>query len=255
MVRKLFTLIELLVVVAIIAILAAMLLPVLSRARETARRAVCISNLKQVYLGMVNYSDDYGGYMPSTPNWTISGNSWAWAYAYRNNVMGPNSSESGWWILLYRTNFSYMDWELIHCPSMDSANYGKPTATSAVFLDYEYRYNSYDTCSRAGLGNPPDYPKNMFSRSAFSLKPLFTDAATRRICRDGSGRIYRKYQDDVGGDQWWSRKWAHYDGGNMTMHDGSTMWVRNGPWLPGNGSQGWPAEYSIRFDYYDTLVE
>ena len=53
-----FTLIELLVVVAIIAILAAMLLPVLSRARETARRAICVANLHQHYLALTMYADD-----------------------------------------------------------------------------------------------------------------------------------------------------------------------------------------------------
>src|SRR5437868_851442 len=54
-----FTLIELLVVIAIIAILAAILFPVFAQAREAARKTSCISNLKQLMLGWLMYSQDY----------------------------------------------------------------------------------------------------------------------------------------------------------------------------------------------------
>jgi prepilin-type N-terminal cleavage/methylation domain-containing protein/prepilin-type processing-associated H-X9-DG protein len=62
--NKAFTLIELLVVIAIIAILAAILFPVFARARENARRASCMSNLKQIGLGAVMYRQDYDGHFP-----------------------------------------------------------------------------------------------------------------------------------------------------------------------------------------------
>ncbi|MEN6544407.1 MAG: DUF1559 domain-containing protein [Armatimonadia bacterium] len=70
-----FTLIELLVVIAIIAILAAILFPVFAKAREKARQASCLSNLRQLCLGFITYTQDYDElsplclYGPSTSWW------------------------------------------------------------------------------------------------------------------------------------------------------------------------------------------
>ena len=62
-----FTLIELLVVIAILAILAALLLPALATAREKGRKAVCVSNLRQVGLAIRSYADDNEGRIPYGP--------------------------------------------------------------------------------------------------------------------------------------------------------------------------------------------
>ena len=77
--KKGFTLIELLVVIAIIGILAAMLFPVFARAREAARRAVCLNNIKQICLGALMYLNDYDEMFPPTATDDPTGVVTSWA--------------------------------------------------------------------------------------------------------------------------------------------------------------------------------
>ena len=84
-----FTLIELLVVIAIIAILAAILFPVFQRVRENARRTACLSNMKQLGLGVVQYTQDYDERMPSATDGN-SGNATLGGWMYYTGFSTPN---------------------------------------------------------------------------------------------------------------------------------------------------------------------
>ncbi len=90
-----FTLIELLVVIAIIAILAAILFPVFGRARENARRTSCQSNLKQIGLGVMQYTQDYDELLPLTYYQTNSTNTFIGWDTLSATYMGTKVQQGG----------------------------------------------------------------------------------------------------------------------------------------------------------------
>ncbi|BDI32716.1 hypothetical protein CCAX7_47670 [Capsulimonas corticalis] len=116
-----FTLIELLVVIAIIAILAAILFPVFAKAREKARQAACMSNLKQIGLGIMQYLQDNDEIYPVTNHWNASGDTTNWGqdiYPYVKST------------------------QVFHCPSDPSNNTLAKTIYATPAIPASYRYNN-----------------------------------------------------------------------------------------------------------------
>ena len=115
--RKAFTLIELLVVIAIIAILAAILFPVFAQARERARMTSCLSNVKQIGLGILQYAQDYDERIP---------------------VVGLNGQARGPW--MYQIYPYVKSTQIFNCPSLGDVGF-EPNLAIAAKNQTSYGWN------------------------------------------------------------------------------------------------------------------
>ncbi|MBS3762748.1 MAG: DUF1559 domain-containing protein [Planctomycetes bacterium] len=227
-----FTLIELLVVIAIIAILAAMLMPALEQAREAARETVCKNNLRQIYMGIMMYADDYDQHGPF--------------YPYVDPTYGTDSCQ-------YADNFGspgeYTAWRTYHlegyiqkalftCPSMDV-----PVKLSgySTGLHYSFRYNSYRTVAKGLHWSGKDYLAILQN-----FRPGMPKYASQVIIHDATP--YREFPPPRVTTGWQQRRWAHLDGGNAMRCDGAQAFI------PTNQSCYWPHSYNL-YKYIDNLFE
>lgn len=155
-----FTLVELLVVIGVIAILIALLMPALARAREAARRVQCLSNLRQCGVGFAMYANMYDGQIVQSRIEQISGIGetwfpWAWFVAGRDTKPADNYPATG----PHTTARPIISHAVTRCPSIPIRNdftTGTPNFTAfntGSFASYGM-YNPNDK----SIGNTAQYP-------------------------------------------------------------------------------------------------
>jgi prepilin-type N-terminal cleavage/methylation domain-containing protein/prepilin-type processing-associated H-X9-DG protein len=209
--RRAFTLIELLVVIAIIAILAAMLLPVLSKAKQRAWATGCISNLHQIGLGMKMFADDSGELYPE------SGTAIYWD---KTDPTPPAGSGKPSWM---QQIFSYVgSTNVYNCPG----NVQLPP-------QYQGPFNYFNGCNAAFIATGGFASVNNTAirfPSAFVLGGDTAGTEDGRIIFDPLDADKDDYtQNCVGGaaDDSLTEFWQiHFGGQNVMFADGHSKWYK-----------------------------
>jgi prepilin-type N-terminal cleavage/methylation domain-containing protein/prepilin-type processing-associated H-X9-DG protein len=210
-----FTLIELLVVIAIIALLAAILFPVFARARENARRSSCQSNLKQIGIGLAQYTQDYDERLPQC-DLNLSG-------AEVVNVM------TGATVNPLKSIYPYIKSTQVYaCPSAAKDTGNPPTSTDDTSYSYNMVLNAW-SANAAGntygrLLSEIGSPAEIASFQEYYLR------SNRMRCRPygGTGTApspwsYNVWHGEVpAGHEAFSN--SHFDGGNLLYVDGHVKW-------------------------------
>jgi prepilin-type N-terminal cleavage/methylation domain-containing protein/prepilin-type processing-associated H-X9-DG protein len=225
-----FTLIELLVVIAIIAILAAILFPVFAQAREKARQASCLSNLKQINLGWMMYVQDYYETFAFRPsgNAVGPGAECSWRYVC-DTPQTRSGSYINWWELVtpYMKNY-----QIITCPSAPNEYNGAPngwTATKSFGIGLN-AYPDWGLTRSPGVATP--YGGTIYPGVS---QASITKPAQTVLIADAGYLTYKTY-------------WETWPRNGLNKHAGTSPWVAPRPeyesgseWAPEprhNGSDG-----------------